>query len=90
MAVGVLLAVWFLTTAHEAAFHNEHALCGHSEDGGAHAECVCLCACHAAVEPVFTQELYLPEPILYVAFEYISLAGTYVPAEIFRPPLANS
>ncbi|MEI7946739.1 MAG: hypothetical protein WCJ02_08580, partial [bacterium] len=71
-------------------YHNDSAVCGHGEDGCAKAECVCICACHAALAPTFTQELYVQEQTAFVPSEYVILLGTYVPTDIFRPPLANS
>lgn len=88
--MGALVAVWFLTTAHQVAYHFDNEMCGHNDEGSAHSECVCICACHAAIEPAFNQDVSVPEPILFVTSDYVTLLGTYVPAEIFRPPLANS
>jgi len=89
LIVVAFVATWFFTVAHETAYHSDHGMCGHG-DHGSHTECVCLCACHAAVEPSFTDFLYLPEVIPFIPFDYISLLGTDVPNDIFRPPLANS
>ena len=90
VAVGALVAVWFMTIAHQVMCHLGDEMCGHGDEGGAHTECVCICACHAAIEPAFNQDVAAPEPILYVTADYVILLGTYVPADIFRPPLANS
>ena len=83
-------AGWFLMTAHQVAYHSDNAVCGHDGDGCDKAECVCICACHAALAPTFSQELVVQEQPVFVSFEYVILLGTYVPTDIFRPPLANS
>jgi hypothetical protein len=85
-----LVAGWFFTTAHQVAFHCDTEMSGHSEDGGAKAECVCICACHTALEPTFDKDLCVQEQTIFVSSEYVILPGTTVPADIFRPPLANS
>jgi hypothetical protein len=90
IAVGALVAVWFMTIAHQVTYHLDNEMCGHGDEGGAQSECVCICACHAAIAPAFNQDVSAPEPILFVTSDYVTLLGTYVPAEIFRPPLANS
>jgi hypothetical protein len=81
---------WFFMTAHQVAYHSDTVVCGHGEDGCAKAECVCICACHAALAPTFSQELCVQEQIIFVSSEYVMLLGTYVPIDIFRPPLVNS
>jgi|GEM_PF-6931499 len=84
------VVLWSLTTAHEVASHRDNGMCEHSDDGTAQSECVCICACHAAVEPLFNLEFCPPERIFFVFSEYVTLTGTAVPTEIFRPPLVNS
>lgn len=86
----VFAAVWCLTTAHAVACHSDNALYGHSDDGCAASECVCICACHAAVEPSANLDVCASELTPFVLSEYVTLLGTSVPADIFRPPLANS
>ena len=90
IAVGALVAVWFMTIAHQVTYHIDNEMCGHGDEGGAHSECVCICACHAAISPTFNQDVSAPEPILFAQSEYMILPGTCVPDDIFRPPLANS
>ena len=90
MVVVALTAVWILTTAHAVACHSDSALFGHSDDGCAASECVCICACHAAVEPSANLDVRASELTPFVPSEYVTLLGTSVPADIFRPPLANS
>ncbi len=85
-----LVAGWFFTIAHQVAFHCDNEMRGHSDGGGAKSECVCICACHTALEPAFDQELSMPERTIFVPSEYVILPGTYVPNDIFRPPLATS
>ena len=90
IVVVALTAVWILTTAHAVACHSDSALFGHSDDGCAASECVCICACHAAVEPSANLDVRASELTPFVPSEYVTLLGTSVPADIFRPPLANS
>ncbi|MEI6646345.1 MAG: hypothetical protein WCP12_09935 [bacterium] len=84
------VVLWSLTTTHEGALHRDHGMCEHGDDGTTHSECSCICACHAAVEPLFNPDFCPPECTAFVVFEYVILLGTAVPADIFRPPLANS
>ena len=90
IVVVALTAVWFLTAAHAVACHSESALYGHSDDGCATNECVCICACHAAVDTSANLDVCASELTPFVPSEYVTLLGTSVPADIFRPPLANS
>lgn len=90
MVVVALTAVWFLTSAHAVACHSDSGLSGNGDDGCADTECVCICACHAAVEPSANNDFCVSERIPFVPSEYVTLLGTSVPADIFRPPLANS
>ena len=90
IVVVALTAVWILTTAHAVACHSDSALFGHSDDGCAASECVCICACHAAVEPSANLDVRASELTPFVPSDYVTLLGTSVPADIFRPPLANS
>lgn len=90
VVVVVFVVLWSLTTAHEVASHRDDGMCGHSDDGTAHSECSCICACHAAVEPLFNPDYCPLERITFVVFEYVTLLGTAIPADIFRPPLVNS
>ena len=89
-AVVAFVVFWSLTTAHEAVSHHDNGMCEHRDDGTAQSECVCICACHAAVEPLFNLEFCPPERIFFVFSEYVILMGTAVPIDIFRPPLVNS
>ena len=90
IVVVAFVVLWSLTTAHEVASHSDNGTCEHSDDGTAQSECVCICACHAAVEPLFAPYVCPPERTIFVFSEYVTLLGTYVPVDIFRPPLANS
>jgi hypothetical protein len=90
IAVVALVAGLVYTATQQVAFHSDNEIGGHRDAGGAHAECVCICACHTAFDFTFDQGLCTLDPILYVTSEYIILLGTHVPADIFRPPLANS
>lgn len=90
IVVVALTAVWFLTTAHAVACHSDSALSGNGDDGCAASECVCICACHAAVVPSDNNDFCVSERIPFVPSECVTLLGTSVPADIFRPPLANS
>ena len=90
IVVVALTAVWILTTAHAVACHSDSGLSGNGEDGCDATECVCICACHAAVEPSANLDVCAAERIPFVQSEYVTLLGTSVPADIFRPPLANS
>ena len=86
----LLAAVWLQTTAHLLVCHSHNALYGHCDDGGTESECVCICACHAAVEPADTLDYRSSERTGFVPSVYVTLRGTSIPADIFRPPLANS
>ena len=90
MVVVALTAVWILTTAHAVVSHSDSALSGNGDDACAASECVCICACHAAVEPSANLDVCAAERIPFVQSEYVTLLGTSVPSDIFRPPLANS
>lgn len=90
MVVVVLTAVWILTTAHAVACHSDGALSGNGDDGCAASERVCICACHAAVVPSANHNFCASARTLFVSSEYVTLLGTPVPSDIFRPPLANS
>lgn len=90
MGVVALMAVWVLTTAHAVACHSDRALFENGDDGCAASECVCICACHAAVVPSDDHDFCALERTPFVPSEYVNLQGTSVPADIFRPPLANS
>jgi len=90
IVVVALTAVWILTTAHAVACHSDSALSGNGDDACAASECVCICACHAAVEPSANLDVRASEFTPFVPSEYVTLLGTCVPADIFRPPLANS
>jgi hypothetical protein len=86
----LLAAVWLQTTAHALVCHSDNALYGHCDDGGAASECVCICACHAAVEPADALDYRASERTVFVPSVYVNQRGTSIPADIFRPPLANS
>lgn len=90
MVVVALTAGWILTAAHAVACHSDSALFGSGDDGCAASESVCVCACHAAVELSANLDFCASERIPFVPSEYVTLLGTSVPADIFRPPLANS
>lgn len=90
IAVVALVVGLVYTAAHQVSFHNDNEMGEHRDAGGAHSECVCICACHTALEFAFDQELCKLELVFYVPSEYVILLGTHVPADIFRPPLANS
>ena len=86
----VIAVFWLMTTAHEVACHRDQAMCGDGDDGCAQTECVCLCACHAAIETDTPNDFCTSGRLLYVPSEYVTLRGASVPTDIFRPPLANS
>ena len=88
LCVIVLAIVGFLMVAHTVVCHSDNTRCGHRDDGCATTECVCVC--HAALEPAENPELCFPERGVSVSFEYVTVLGTSVPADIFRPPLARS
>ena len=88
--VVALAAISLLMAAHTLACHNENMLAGHDDEGCSATECVCVCACHAALEPSSGLDLCLPELLFVLPSEYVTLLGTSVPADIFRPPLAHS
>jgi hypothetical protein len=90
VSVIALTAVWFLATAHEMACHGNGELSGDGADGCASTECVCICSCHAAVEPFANLDVCASDLNPFAFSEYVMLLGTSVSADIFRPPLANS
>ena len=87
MAVITLVVVCFQTVAHVAICQSDNALCGNNDDC-ATAECVCVC--HVAMEPAADHELCAPARTVFISSEYVTLPGTSLPADIFRPPLENS
>ena len=90
MVVIALAAVSFLMAAHAVACHSETEFSGHNDDGCSQTECVCVCACHAALEPSCNDDLCLVGRAFYISSDYVILLGTSVPCDIFRPPLARS
>ena len=90
IVVIMFAVIGFFTAAHQATHRSDDAMCEHGDDGGSQAVGVCICACHAALVPAFSQDLCGQEQIIFVSSEYVILLGTYVPTDIFRPPLVNS
>lgn len=83
----VLVALWFHTALHEAVCHDGEAPLG---DACAQSGlCACVCASHPADAPsigVNVPSASVADPVFP---DYLSVAGTTVLCDIFRPPVAN-
>ncbi len=80
-----LVAVWFQTCAHADACHGED-----DAGGDPAAESVCACECHGVLVADRKQDLDVPMDAGQEFPDFLTLRGTSVPADIFRPPLVNS
>lgn len=88
LVVLVLAALWLHAVAHVAVCHSENALCGHD---GCTESTLHTCACHVAYEPFSAPPLVLEHvtTVLIPAADE-TIRALLLPADIFRPPLANA
>lgn len=85
IAVLLVGVIWFQMAMHSAMCHDDSGPGQHTET-----ESECSCECHTPTGPVVHAEFRMPQQFTWLPFHYMAPRGTFVPTDIFRPPLANS
>ena len=82
----LLATAWLQTVAHATVCHGDDTRCDCDSEAT-----VCTCICHVACEPAPHVSFHVEQPnTVLIPSSDETIRSLLLPADIFRPPLANS